>query len=198
MKRVRKDLRLYLALMLAVPTVYTGINLTMAWRWGSFSSGFALLLSWGIFGILFALDAVAALAVRYLLPQRWLSPFLPIYRVGRWETRLFRKMKIGKWQAYIPEMGELAHFKKDHLRGDSPAYLLQFLTETVYAEVMHGWSVLLSVVPLFLFSFQYLYCILPLCILNACLQIPPIWIQRYNRPMLQRLYQRKTKKATSV
>ncbi len=189
--KIRRDLRLYLAVMALVPLCYGVINTVIANRTGTFPVWYGWAVAYGTVAVLFCVDAFWSLVVRYGFPARWLDPQKPCYRVPHRETRGYRRLKIRRWQGYIPEMGQLVHFKKDHLHSSDPAYLYRFAKETVYAEWMHALSILGTIPVPLLCGAQMLYCTIPICVVNVLFQIPPILIQRYNRPMLLRCYARK-------
>ncbi len=197
--KIRPDLKIYLAVLFAAPLASASVNAAVALRTARFSVGFGIALAYGVFAALFLIDTAAALAVRYLTPRKLLDPALRVFRVSEREVRFYRRLRIRRWVHLVPEMGQLAHFKKDRLYDNSPAYLARFLSETVYAEVMHVWSILLSPLPIFLTFLlagePYLFCTLPLCLVNVLLQLPPVFIQRYNRPLFARYLARQTRRA---
>ena len=60
----------------------------------------------------FGLDAVIAWLTR-CLPEKAVDPFRKIYRVAKWEKKLYKKLGIVKWKDKIPEAGGLlANFQK--------------------------------------------------------------------------------------
>ena len=151
----------------------------------------------------FGLDAVIALAVRRL-PEGAVDPRRKAYRVAKWEKRLYKKMGIVSWKDKIPEAGGLlVGFQKSRvLDFHDNAYLLTFMRESVYAEVMHvisavGGFAIVALCPLLGLWFPAasevrwgLRIALPVALVNFVLQVLPVMVQRYVRPQLMRVYER--------
>lgn len=151
----------------------------------------------------FALDAVIAMAVRRL-PEGAVDPRRGIYRVAKWEKTFYRKLGIVHWKDKIPEAGGLlVGFQKSRvLDFHDNAYLLTFMRESVYAEVMHvisaaaGFALpVLCVLPrlwsLAVPDVRWGWRIaLPVALVNFVLQVLPVMVQRYVRPQLMRVYER--------
>ncbi len=139
----------------------------------------------------FGIDALVALCVRRY-PEQKIDPFRGWFRARRWERKCYVRLGIRHWKDRIPEMGGLlAHFSKKQVadRHDN-AYLLKFMRETCYAEVMHIWSVPAGFLIFLLFPHHILWFGLPVALVNAALQIPPVLTQRYVRPFLVSAYRR--------
>ncbi len=144
---------------------------------------------------LFFVDAVVAIIVR-ILPKKLVNPFNKIYTVHKWETKLYLKLGVRKWKDLIPETGKmLVGFDKHKLANLSDnEYLFIFMRETVYAEIMHFISAILSFFVVFINLKLWLIVGLPTAIVNFILQILPVIVQRYNRPKLMLAYKRNEKK----
>ena len=151
----------------------------------------------------FGLDALIAIAVRKL-PEGAVDPRRRIYRVAKWEKKLYKKLGIVSWKDKIPEAGGLlVGFQKSRvLDFHDNAYLLTFMRESVYAEIMHVLSAVagfalptLCVLPR-LWSLAVpdvrwgLRVALPVALVNFVLQVLPVMVQRYVRPQLMRVYER--------
>lgn len=139
----------------------------------------------------FLIDAVVALFVRYAIPKKYYSPFRKRFACARWEKKLYMRLGIRKWKDKIPETGGLlVGFSKTRvLDMHDNEYILKFMSETCYAEVMHMWSALLGFSVLFLVpSHLRLTLALPVATVNAVLQILPVFVQRFIRPQLLRVY----------
>ena len=54
----------------------------------------------------FGLDALIAWLTR-MLPTSAVDPFKRIYRVAKWEKKVYRRLGIVKWKDKIPEAGAL-------------------------------------------------------------------------------------------
>lgn len=142
--------------------------------------------------VLVVIDAVCALFVRYCLPKKVFNPFLKLYNVGKRERKFYEKIGIRKWKDRIPEAGQLfANFSKTEVADmTNNEYAKKFMSETIYAEIMHWLSMLFSFLIIFIDLRLALTVGLPLIIGNMILNIMPVMVQRYNRPKLMVLYQR--------
>ena len=134
---------------------------------------------------LFAINAVVALFVRYVMPKKYFNPNLKIHKVHKWEIRFFKKIKINKWKDLVPEAGRvLVGFDKTKVENKEEAYINKFLSETIYAETMHFWSIIFTSFVFFISPQLILTVILPQFITNFIINLLPVMIQRYNRPRL--------------
>lgn len=142
--------------------------------------------------VLVVIDAVCALFVRYCLPKKVFNPFLKIYNVGKNERKFYERIGIRKWKDKIPEAGQLfANFAKTEIADtNNNEYVYKFMSETIYAEIMHWLSALFSFLIIFIDLRLALTVGLPLVIGNMILNLMPVLVQRYNRPKLMVLYQR--------
>lgn len=141
------------------------------------------------------IDAVVAIITR-ALPKKRLSAFNPIFVISKKERKFLDKLKIKAWKDKIPEMGRfLCDFDKTKVQENPTSeYLLKFLDETVVAEIMHFMSIfagfLLLLIPIANAQISILFVVL----VNALLQIPPVLVQRYNRPKLMAYFARLKRK----
>jgi len=142
--------------------------------------------------VLVAIDAVCALFVRYCLPKKVFNPFLKIYNVGKNERKFYERIGIRKWKDKIPEAGQLfANFAKTEIADtNNNEYVYKFMSETIYAEIMHWLSALFSFLIIFIDLKLALTVGLPLVVGNMILNLMPVLVQRYNRPKLMVLYER--------
>lgn len=146
---------------------------------------------WSLF-ILFIIDMVCALFVRYCFPKKCFNPFLKIYNTFKWERKFYECIGVRKWKDRIPEAGKyFADFNKSEVADMTDnEYVYKFMEETAYAEVMHVLSAVFSFLIIFINLKASLVIALPLVIGNMILNILPIITQRYNRPKLMVLYKR--------
>ena len=141
--------------------------------------------------IVFIIDAVVAYII-HKLPNKWFNPYKKIFYVFSFERKFYESIGIRKWKDRIPEMGQLCNFKKDKIAEiNNNDYLYKFLEETCYAEVLHFWSAILGFLIIFFFPIKLaLYITGPVALVNMFLQILPVFIQRYTRPKLIKIYER--------
>ena len=177
-----------------------------------YSTPVAMLVCLGVsvlFTVLeFGLDALIAWLTR-LLPEKAVDPFRKIYRVAKWEKKVYKKLGIVKWKDKIPEAGGLlASFqKKKVLDFHDNEYIMTFMRESVYAEVMHVISAIAGLAVPALCAARLLWpdvipqvhwCVriaLPVALVNFVLQVLPVLVQRYVRPQLMSVYLRNQKRA---
>jgi len=195
---MRRDLRLYVSVALGASAVLTFVNLWLSLREDLFSLLYGVLMPWVTLALLILENAVVVLWIRYALPKKWVDPTRRRFNVMAWESKLYVKLGIRRWTPLIPELGQLADFRKDRIRSDTPAYFYQFLEETAYAELMHEWTFVFGALPMLVYGVEGLHCTLPMCLINLLMQIPPVMIQRYNRPKLWRVYEKKCRQASLV
>lgn len=142
--------------------------------------------------VLVIIDAVCALFVRYCLPKKVFNPMLKVYKVAKGEKKFYERLGIRKWKDRIPEAGQIfANFSKTEVSDmTNNEYVLKFISETIYAEIMHWLSAFFSFLIIFIDLRLALTVGLPLVIGNIILNILPVMVQRYNRPKLMVLYER--------
>lgn len=138
--------------------------------------------------IVVAIDAIIA-AIVHAVPEKRINPFAKCFQTGKKERRFYEKLGVRKWKDIIPESGKyLCHFSKTNVeQPNNNQYVLKFLRETCYAEVMHLISIFLGFIPLAFMPLK-LTVVLPIAMVNAFLQLLPVIVQRYNRVRLIALY----------
>lgn len=158
---------------------------------------FLILTLYGLLNpvFLFGLDAVVATIIHKINPKHF-DPYIPFYRERKGELKIYRKMNIVAWKDFVPDTGILTTgLSKSHIEGTKTDYLHFFLVETCYAEIVHYGMCLCGFVVLFFCPKSILLTlILPQVLVNFFLNIPPILIQRNNRPKLLHMYEHQLKK----
>ena len=129
-----------------------------------------------------------------LLPKRWLHPDKFPFRTYAWEEKLWKALQIRKWQAKVPDMSRL--FKKlmpeKKLTQQTVQELPLMIEETCVAELTHG---LLCIAGLFLLKIWPGTGGVFLTVIYIVFgNLPFLLIQRYNRPRLQKLLARQTRR----
>ncbi len=130
------------------------------------------------------------------LPARFFDPSRPEFRPMRWEAggEFYRQvLRIDRWKRYLPSFAGPNRFSKRHLLTAEPEYLTRFITETCRGESNHVRAVLSVVVmklwtPLDLWLFVFTIALVG--------NLPFIFVQRYNRPRLQRTLAVTARRAT--
>ena len=144
----------------------------------------------GFFAVV-GVDIIVAVII-HALPRKLMNPFYKRYKVFKWEKSFYEHIGIKKWKDYIPETGaQLCNLGKSKVDKKSDnEYLYMFLEETIYAEIMHFISAFLGLGLIFVFPNKLMFSMMrPIMVINFLLQLPPAFIQRYNRPRLLKLYE---------
>lgn len=126
-------------------------------------------------------------------PQKWWKHTNAFFCEKKWEKNFYNKIGIKKWKEKIPDWSASNGFPKGEMQGREIAYLERFIYETCYGEMLHFISIFVPFSVLALFEISFWWYIIPILITNVLLQIPTIFIQRYNRIRLLSLYNRKLK-----
>lgn len=139
------------------------------------------------------IDGLTA-AFIHKLPKRLFNP--ERFKERKGEKKFFEIIKIKKWKDKIPEIGELTcDFSKGEIKDpNDPEYILMFLQEMGYAEVIHFLSCILGFLIVFVLPLDLRVMLsvgLPIAIINVFYNLLSALIQRYNRPKLYRVYIRK-------
>jgi glycosyl-4,4'-diaponeurosporenoate acyltransferase len=122
-----------------------------------------------------------------VLPTHWFDPELPYFRTKAWENdgKFYQDhFYISKWKDKLPAIDGLNTVSKKKLGTVSPEYLRQLIIETCRGESHHLRTILETVFFILWNPFGLSCCIF---ILSIFLNLPFIFIQRYNRPRLERL-----------
>ncbi|MCL2255472.1 MAG: hypothetical protein FWC11_01270 [Firmicutes bacterium] len=195
---------LFVAIMSAVAAIFVAPWLEFSW----YNAIFSVL---GFSAIIVAFDFGIAIILRLVPFHLYAPPFIP-FRPFKNERKFWRKTGIRKWKVIVPDlMKTLKVFDKTNLKHtDDPDYMFKFLCEMGYAEMMHilsaiagfavlfvpiGWAVRGAVYigspdEVVLSLAQAAVFAVPLAVFNFVLNILPIFVQRYNRPVVLKLYQR--------
>lgn len=128
------------------------------------------------------------------LPKSWLPPDQFPFRTYVWEETLWKALQIRKWQAKVPDMSKI--FPKlmpaKALTQKTAQNLPLMIQETCVAELTHG---LLCLAGLFLLKlWPGVGGILLTVIYIVFGNLPFLLIQRYNRPRLQRLLEKQSRR----
>ena len=147
-------------------------------------------------GLLFLIDALVAAGAR-LLPAHFADHTKKIFTVSAKEKKFYEKLKIRKWKDKVPEIGHFTGFRKNKLDDpQNPAYVERFLLESCYGEIGHFFSSVLGFLILFLFPIAkiWLAVAIPASLVNVCLNLPSLFILRYNSYKLEILRKANLKK----
>lgn len=145
---------------------------------------------------LFTTDLIASLICRFCIPKSFYNPERKIFKELSFEKKFYSAIRVTKWKDKIPEIGKAIGFGKTKLDSTTPEYIYHFAVETCYAGFMHVWMGLSGFLLLIFYPIESVSIWLPLIVVNWFLNLLPIFIQRFNRPKLVKIYKLKSKMAS--
>ena len=143
-----------------------------------------------------AVLGVLSFAVGRIVPKSWFHSDRFPFRCSEKEKKLYAALRVKDWQSKVPDMSRL--FKRimpaKRINADTLSDLPRMLEETCVAEATHGILSLLGLGCMRLWKgiggvlFAAAYILLG--------NVPFIIIQRYHRPRLQKLMERRRRHET--
>ncbi len=152
--------------------------------------------------LLYAVIYIAVLGilshfVGQALPRARFSAESFPYRTADWENggKVYEKLGIKHWKDALPDMSRIMpDMVKKKLTGQNREQGMDVLiAETCVAECVHYWLIVLSL-GIFLF-WRGVWALVFWLVYNILGNVPFILIQRYNRPRLVLLEQRRKRRA---
>ncbi|MBR2023064.1 MAG: hypothetical protein IJ996_00920 [Clostridia bacterium] len=164
----------------------------------AYEASFLWTLLWTALAIVTVIlvDGLVATVCR-LLPQRFANSADTFYQVSQKEKKFYEKLKIRKWKDKIPEIGHFTGFRKNKIaQPQSVEYVERFLLEACYGELGHLWIMPIGfvILALFFISETWIALAIPVAIINAILNVLPVFVLRYNRYKLEILRKNLLKK----
>ena len=144
-------------------------------------------LTWFAIVIVMLIDGVTAGLCR-LLPKTCANREKKIFQVSAKEKAFYEKLNIRKWKDKVPEIGQFTGFRKNKIADPkSVEYLDRYLLEICYGEIGHIASVVTSffILGLFFISPLWLGIAMPVAVISALLNLPSLFILRYNSYKLE-------------
>ena len=132
--------------------------------------------------LVIVVDALTATVAR-LLPKGYADERKKVYQVGKKEKIFYEKLKIRKWKDKVPEIGHFTGFRKNKIADPkSVEYLDRFLLEACYGEIGHFFCLFTGFLIMLLFPITDVWfaITIPVCVVNICLNLPSLFILRYN------------------
>ncbi len=129
-------------------------------------------------------------AIARLLPKKCANHKYKVFAVSTKERKLYEKLKIRKWKEKVPEIGHFTGFRKNKIaEPKNVEYLDRFLLEICYGEIGHFFGIFLGFAILLFFPIHevWLAISIPVAIINALLNIPLLFVLRYNFSKLKNL-----------
>ena len=169
--------------ILFIINIFTGIT--------AYTASTTLLLILGATAIEFAIDGIFASLV-HALPNKWFEIDNKFYNVSNGERKFYEKIKIRKWKDKIWELGSLGGFSKKSLKSRSDKnYLKQFIIESNKGVLTHFIGCFAGFLALIILPSKCILSIsLPIALVNLVLNLPSLFILRYNTPKLLAGYKR--------
>lgn len=146
--------------------------------------------------VVILLDGLTATVCR-LLPKNWANHEKKFYRVSAKEKKFYEKLGIRKWKDKIPEIGHFTGFRKNKIADPkSVEYLDRFLLEICYGELGHFISLFTGALTVLFFPLTHLWWAIsiPVVFVNALMNLPSLFILRYNSYKLRFLRESNLKK----
>lgn len=168
-----------------------------------FSENFLYILGFtALAAVLVILVDILVATVCRLLPGKVANHNSKVYTVSQKEKLFYEKLKIRKWKDSVPEIGHFTGVRKNKIADPkSVEYLERFLLEACYGELGHfcilfvGFSILLfGFIPSFPQTSLWLAISVPVSIINVFLNLPSLFILRYNSYKLEILLKNNVKK----
>ena len=139
---------------------------------------------------------VASHFIGQWLPRRWFHPGRGVFACRPWERngRVYEKLAILQWKTKVPDMSLILRdmLKKEVRADNTSAGLFRLATETCVSETVHVLLIFVTV-PL-LFRWKSRWGVVFYVVYNVLGNAPYILIQRYNRPRLLALAEKKKQK----
>ena len=132
-------------------------------------------------------DALVATVSR-LLPASFAQHDAKVFTVPADEKKFYEKLKIRKWIDKVPEIGQFTGFRKNKIVDPkSVEYLERFLLEICYGEIGHFYSCFFGFLILLLFPISEIWfaIAIPVAVINALMNLPSLFILRYNSYKLE-------------
>lgn len=143
-----------------------------------------------------AVDGLVSTIAR-LLPKKCAQHDKKVFTVSGKEKKFYEKLKIRKWKDLVPEIGHFTGFRKNKIADPkSVEYLDRFLLEACYGEIGHFYSLFFGFLILLLFPLTDMWFAIsiPVAIINVFLNLPSLFILRYNSYKLEILRKSNLKK----
>ena len=137
-----------------------------------------------------AIDGIFAFIIRRM-PERLFDYRLKLYIVPKKERKFYKAIGVKAWRGLVLELGLFTSFSKSHFSSpNDPEYTARFLLESCYGVVIHAVGVIVGFAILAIFPAHALGMGLPVALVNAVLNILPIFVLRYNTPKIANIHER--------
>ena len=143
-----------------------------------------------------AIDGLTAFIVRRM-PEKYFRHGQAFWIPSKKEKKFYEKLKIRKWKDRVPELGQFTGFSKSKIENPyDNEYLERYFLEANYGQVGHFLSVFTGFAILWIFPSLCWTAAFPVALVSVALNVPSLFILRYNSYKLETLYQSNLKKAS--
>ena len=144
-------------------------------------------------------DLILALIGRRCFPSKWFGVNNKLFCAKPKERLFYEKIGIKKWKDKVLELGALSGFRKNKIREPkNNEYIGKYILEANYGVLVHVLNVIFGFSIAFIFPQKYIlsFC-LPVSIVNAVLNLLPLFVLRYNLPKLFMIYKFNNRQLTN-
>lgn len=140
-------------------------------------------------------DGISAFIIRRL-PYRWFDYKSRFFTVSKKERLFYKGIGVKSWRSLVLELGVFTSFSKSHFTDPSdPKYTARFLLESCYGVAIHVVGVFVGFLLLAVHPPLSLRVALPVAIVNAALNLLPIFVLRYNTPKIKSIHERNLRRS---
>lgn len=137
-----------------------------------------------------AIQGFFAFIIRHL-PEKFFDYRKKFFRVTAKEKRFYKAIGVKKWKDLVIELGMFTSFSKSSFKDPSdPAYTARFLLESCYGVVIHISCIFTGALAMFIYPPLTLRVGIFVAIVNAFLNILPIFVLRYNLEKIAKIHER--------
>ena len=160
-------------------------------------------LAWYQFLLWTAVMTVCAIAIQGFfafiirrLPEKLFDYRKKFFRVTAKEKCFYKAIGVKKWKDLVIELGMFTSFSKSSFSDPSdPAYTARFLLESCYGVVIHISCIFTGALAMFIYPSLILRVGIYVAIVNAFLNILPIFVLRYNLEKIAKIHERNLRRA---
>ncbi len=155
-----------------------------------------VLLTVGLTVAAIAVDGLAAFLIRRL-PEHRFDHKKRFFIVKKSEQRFYKFIGVKKWRGLVIELGMFTSFSKSHFTApNDPQYTARFLLESCYGVVIHIADIIVGFSVMAIYPPMALRIGLPVAIVNAVLNLLPIFVLRYNTPKIKSIHERNLRRSS--
>lgn len=140
-------------------------------------------------------DGIFAFLIRRM-PCKWFDYKKKFFRVSIFERKLYKALNVKSWHKFVLELGIFTNFSKSQFSSPSdPGYTARFLLESCYGIIIHIACVIVGFLILLINTSFSLRIGLPVALVNAILNILPIFLLRNNISKISFIHERNLRKS---